>query len=81
MVEYMSFWWSKFFVEIAVAAGIFMIIFVTASALKLRKNIIQKRCKHTDFRETPACDAICNNCGKNLGFIGSVRKKRKSNDG
>jgi hypothetical protein len=37
----------------------------------------QWRCKHDgDFGETQACDAICHQCGKNLGFIGTVRAKR-----
>ena len=36
----------------------------------------QARCEHQRFRETMACDAICNDCGKNLGFIGAVRDQR-----
>ena len=31
------------------------------------------RCKHLQFNESRACDAICTDCGKNLGFIGTVR--------
>lgn len=31
-------------------------------------------CKHMNYRENRSCNAICNNCGKNLGFIGSVRR-------
>lgn len=39
----------------------------------------QSRCKHDGgVNETQACDAICRKCGKNLGFIGSWRKR---NDG
>ena len=38
----------------------------------------QWRCKHDgDFRETMQCDAICNKCNKNLGFIGAWRNKTK----
>ena len=37
----------------------------------------QQRCEHEKYFETQACDAICSNCGKNLGFIGKVREKRK----
>lgn len=37
----------------------------------------QWRCKHDEgVRETRACDAICRKCGKNLGFIGSWRKRQ-----
>lgn len=35
------------------------------------------RCEHREFRENGACDAICTHCGKNLGFIGTVRTSRK----
>lgn len=38
--------------------------------------IRQAICKHDgDVSETRACDAICCKCGKNLGFIGSWRKR------
>lgn len=40
----------------------------------------QARCPHESFYETMACDAVCNSCGKNLGFIGTVRKKRAAID-
>lgn len=33
----------------------------------------QWRCKHLNYFENQACDAICRKCGKNLGFIGVVR--------
>lgn len=38
-----------------------------------RWHIRQKRCKHASYHETGACDAVCNDCGKNLGFIGRIR--------
>lgn len=38
-------------------------------------KIKQMRCKHdAGYSETRACDAICRACGKNLGFIGNLRK-------
>lgn len=37
-----------------------------------------KDCKHEKISETSACDAVCNNCNKNLGFIGSWRERNKS---
>ena len=30
---------------------------------------MQWRCKHPRYHETSSCDAICLECGKNLGFI------------
>lgn len=42
---------------------------------------VQYRCKHPTFRETRACDAICNQCGKNLGFVGAVRESRAAAKG
>lgn len=36
----------------------------------------QARCKHKNYHETRACDAICSACGLNLGFIGTVREAR-----
>ncbi len=38
--------------------------------------IKQSKCKHERFHETSACDAVCTSCGKNLGFIGNIRKSR-----
>jgi hypothetical protein len=31
-------------------------------------------CKHAEYFETMACDAICNKCHKNLGFVEKSRK-------
>jgi hypothetical protein len=31
-------------------------------------------CKHLEYKENLACNCICTNCGRNLGFIGTVRK-------
>lgn len=39
--------------------------------------IKQAFCVHNDYYEDRACDAVCRKCGKNLGFIGNVRKQRR----
>ena len=39
----------------------------------------QKRCAHQRYRENMACHAVCNDCGKDLGFIGAWREKQKKN--
>jgi hypothetical protein len=34
-----------------------------------------RKCKHDkDIFENQACDAICLKCGKNLGFIGNLKR-------
>lgn len=37
----------------------------------------RRRCKHKNYFENRACNAICRDCGKDLGFIGSLRGKVK----
>jgi hypothetical protein len=45
----------------------------------LKAYVKQSFCKHDGrVRETMACDVICIKCGKNLGFIGTWRKKNKA---
>jgi len=37
---------------------------------------VKATCKHNaGVTETQACDAICRECGKNLGFIGMWRER------
>lgn len=39
-------------------------------------SINEWKCKHrSGVTETSACDAICVQCGKNLGFIGTWREQ------
>lgn len=49
------------------SAVLFGIIFI-AQWLK------EMTCKHEKIYENRACNAICKDCGKDLGFIGSWRK-------
>jgi hypothetical protein len=42
----------------------------------VRRFFKQTFCFHKNYHETSACDAVCNRCGKNLGFIGTVRGDR-----
>ena len=41
----------------------------------VREAVRQMRCKHEQYRETMACDAICVKCGRNLGFIQNLRDR------
>lgn len=54
------------------------VVVLVAMILYMREAIRQALCKHERFgiNETSRCDAICRGCGKNLGFIDSVRKAR-----
>lgn len=53
---------------------VIFIIFQVVSWFKYRN------CTHDTYFETMACEAICRTCGKNLGFIGTVREERKKRD-
>jgi hypothetical protein len=40
----------------------------------LRSLFSRKQCEHLRVQETMACDAICLDCGRNLGFIAHWRE-------
>lgn len=53
-----------------------MLLFILGWAL--RDAWRQWRCKHESYYENSRnLDAICRGCGKNLGFIGTVRQREK----
>jgi hypothetical protein len=56
---------------IVLAVCIMMLCSSTATARR------QRKCKHLRVFETQACDAVCRDCGKNLGFIGTWREREK----
>ena len=57
-----------------IALAVFLLVFVFVYGKQAWK---QSRCKHHGgVSETMACDAICNQCGKNLGFIGKWREAK-----
>jgi hypothetical protein len=45
------------------------------AAWGIRDAWVQWRCKHESYYETMSCTAMCNHCGRNLGFIGNLRDK------
>ena len=63
---------------IAIAILISISALAYFSLLALSRALMQRQCTHKSYFETRACDAICNHCGKNLGFIGTVRKNNKN---
>ncbi len=81
----MDWMWNAFWAwfgwnMLAPLAGVIFLLFVVALC-HLPSAIRRMRCQHERFRETMACDAICIDCGKNLGFIGTVRDERKAISG
>lgn len=60
MGEYMSFWWAKFLVELQISGIVFLIAVIPVA----RSAFKQWRCKHSTH------------CGKDLGFVGTVRKMK-----
>ena len=59
-----------------IGVAIFTITFACLLIDWMLRQYKQSRCPHESFYETMACDAVCNSCGKNLGFIGTVYEKR-----
>lgn len=53
---------------------ILCIITFTFLLFFINRQVKQYLCKHENYFETSACDAVCYKCGKNLGFIGNLRK-------
>jgi hypothetical protein len=67
-----AFFLGKALFGLIIGVLILLVIFLCG----LPKIIKQCFCKHLCYRETRSCDAICNNCNKNLGFIGRIRDKK-----
>lgn len=51
------------------------LIWSAVIGIVLFRVIRQARCRHTKVFENGSCDAICRQCGKNLGFIGAWRER------
>lgn len=54
-----------------------LIVSAAVGLLSLPRIMRRMGCKHARFHETMACEAVCLDCGKNLGFIGKVRDRGK----
>ena len=58
--------------------AVVVLVLLAAAAIMLPQWFRQWRCKHDGgVRETMACDAICDKCSANLGFIGTWREKQR----
>lgn len=69
---------GRILAELAIVAAIMAGFFILALAFIFPSWWKQKNCNHKNFRENSRCDAICNDCNKNLGFIGTWREKIKN---
>jgi hypothetical protein len=72
-MDELKFWLMKSFAEVLVSVGVIMAVVILA---ELPGWIKQSLCPHKSVRENGRCDAICVDCGKNLGFIGAYRRSK-----
>ena len=63
-------------IGLAVLAVMAVPVLLLVVAIFVKERMKQYKCPHENYYETMSCDAICSNCGKNLGFIGNVRDKK-----
>lgn len=74
MKDMLLFWLAQHLVNLALA----LLLMLPAVFFVLRQVWRESMCEHNGtISETSACDAICNNCGKNLGFIGAWRNRKE----
>jgi hypothetical protein len=59
--------------DLAISASVAFGIMLVLALIILPRLIRQSLCSHAHYHETSSCDAICNDCGRNLGFIGRIR--------
>lgn len=75
-MSWLEIWAMIQVIGIAIPIVIILFVFSFVIGVSIKQSIKQARCKHTYYLETRACDAVCNQCGKNLGFIGTLKKQR-----
>lgn len=65
------FWLAPVALAIAGLALVVLALLAYGALISFR----QWRCPHRNWHENMACDAVCDDCHKNLGFIGSWRQQ------
>jgi len=70
--------WLEIWAMLQVLGIVVPVVLVTCfvAYFLIRDAVIQWKCKHENYRENMACHAICTHCGKDLGFIDTVRKQK-----
>ena len=71
------FWLMRPIADLAAGIGILVICALLVGMAHLPGAIRKMRCKHESVWENRQCQAICRNCGEDLGFIGAWREKHK----
>jgi len=78
MIEYMKFWLAQALVNFGLYIALLAVIACLCLFCTLIDRVLDKRrnrrCKHERYRETLDGEAVCMNCGKDMGFIGAVRE-------
>jgi hypothetical protein len=78
MIDALVFWLMKPLAEIAFALGLILAVMLVYGLACLPGYLKRRRCKHEQVWEDGQCNARCRACGKNLGFIGTWREKRRA---
>lgn len=81
MIDYIAFWMAKSAAEFLIVAGLLVVVMVLVIITQIPIWLAQSNCEHPEVSETQACEAICRNCGKNLGFIGTWRARKAAKGG
>ena len=75
MMDWFSFWLMKPLAEAALTLSLIVGFLLIYGLSSIPGYFKKRRCKHESVREDGKGDAWCRACGKNLGFIGNLRKK------
>ena len=76
--------WAWFGWNVLAPLAVVVAFLVTVFASSIPSMLRQARCKHINYSETRSCDAICTECGANLGFakpiglLGTRRQQAKA---
>lgn len=78
MWESLRFWLMKPLAEAALWMALIAVVLLIYGIACIPGYLKQRRCLHERVREDSSCNAWCCACGKNLGFIGTWREKRRT---
>ena len=78
-MEYFIFWFQSGLAAIAWCFVLIIVFFLVGVLIAIPGWFKKKMCKHESFRENMACHGICNNCKKDLGFVGNLDRSKQSN--
>lgn len=60
-----------------IGMGLWVVMALVIAIWAMKDWWRQYSCNHERYYENRACHAICQHCGKDLGFIGTVREQRE----